>query len=298
MPVAKDQSASATARSGRATAQTKDHAPAGANTGGEDEAGGYRAQTLTRGLTVLRTMADVREPVTLQDLHDRTGIPKPTLVRLLAILTQEGCTVRLDDRPTYSLGPTISTIAAGVTEDLRPETLARPYLQRLTTAVGHTANLGVISDNQVLHACVVLADRPIRYIVHTGTRDLPHATGLGKALLANLPVAVTAKVLDATDMVPKTDNTITDRGVLETELTKVRKDGFAYDNQEGAMGLCCFAVPVLVDGVCVAAVSVSGPAGELPRSKHNQIVSELATTAGQIASDTRLARALQAINQD
>lgn len=293
--MAKDQSANTAARSARATATSKDHA---GTASGEDDAGGYRAQTLTRGLTVLRTMADVREPVTLQDLHDRTGIPKPTLVRLLAILTQEGCTVRLDDRPTYSLGPTISTIAAGVTEDLRPETLARPYLQRLTTAVGHTANLGVISDNQVLHVCVVLADRPIRYIVHTGTRDLPHATGLGKALLANLPEPVTAKVLDATDLVAKTDNTITDRAALQTELAKVRKDGFAYDNQEGAMGLCCFAVPVLVDGVCVAAVSVSGPAGELPRSKHTHIVAELATTAAQIAADTRLARALQAINQD
>lgn len=261
----------------------------------DDDAGGYRAQTLTRGLSVLRTMADVREPLTLQDLHDRTGIPKPTLVRLLAILTQEGCTVRLDDRPTYSLGPTVTAIAAGVTDDLRPEVLARPYLQRLTSTVGHTSNLGVISARQVLHLCVVPADRPIRYIVHTGTRDQPHATGLGKALLANLDPDLVDRILSGNPLEPKTPHTITVRSKLDTELKRVRKNGWAYDDQEGALGLCCFAYPVLVDDRCVAAVSVSGPAGELPRTMSDEIVPELETTAKQIAGDSRLARALAAI---
>ncbi len=264
----------------------------------DDEAGGYRAQTLTRGLRVLRTMADVREPVTLQDLHDRTGIPKPTLVRLLAILTQEGCTVRLDDRPTYSLGPTVTAIAAGVADDLRPEELARPFLERLSAKVGHTANLGVLSGTQVLHVCVVLADRPIRYMVHTGSRDDPHSTGLGKALLSQLDVSTVDRLVGDGPLNAKTEHTITSRTKLDTELKKVRKQGYAFDDQEGAKGLCCFAVPVIVDGRSVAAVSVSGPAGELPASAYDKIVPELIAAAGQIATDIRLARALATITPD
>lgn len=261
----------------------------------DEESGQYRAQTLTRGLTLLRTMADVREPVTLQDLHDRTGIPKPTLVRLLSILTQEGCTVRLDDRPTYGLGPTITAIAAGVADDLHPEEMARPYLQRLSTIVGHTANLGVLTGNQVLHLCVVLANRPIRYIVHTGSRDDPHSTGLGKALLAQLDSAAVDKILGDRPLEAKTPRTITSRAKLNAELKRVRKQGYAYDGQEGAIGLSCFAVPVLADGRPVAALSISGPAGELPAEKHEEIVPELAKVAAQIASDPRLARALSTI---
>lgn len=261
----------------------------------EEEVSQYRAQTLTRGLTVLRTMADVREPVTLQNLHDRTGIPKPTLVRLLAILTQEGCTVRLDDRPTYALGPTVTAIAAGVADDLHPEELARPYLQRLSAAVGHTANLGVLAGDQVLHLCVVLADRPIRYIVHTGSRDDPHSTGLGKALLAQLDGAAVDRIVGAGPLEAKTPTTITSRSKLDSELKKVRKQGYAYDEQEGAHGLSCFAVPVLVGDRPVAALSISGPAGELPGSESARIVPELTKIADQIAADPRLARALVTI---
>lgn len=262
----------------------------------EDESGGYRAQALTRGLTVLRTMADIRTPVTLQHLHDRTGIPKPTLVRLLAILTTEGCTVRLDDRPSYGLGPTITSIAAAVAEDLRPETLARPYLQRLSTALGHTANLGVISGTDVLHLSVVLADRPIRYIVHTGSRDTPHSTGLGKAMLSQLTQAQVDALLGDGKLAAKTPQTIVSRSKLEAELKRTKRNGFAYDNQEGAAGLCCFAVPVIVDGRCVAALSISGAAGELPESASDTVVPELRATAEQIAHDSRLARALSAYN--
>jgi len=264
----------------------------------DEEVGKYRAQTLTRGLAVLRTMADVRKPVTLQDLYERTGIPKPTLVRLLAILTEEACTVRLDERPTYGLGPTVTAIAAGVADDLRPEELARPYLERLSVAVGYTANLGVLNGNQVLHLCVVPANRPIRYIVHTGSRDDPHSTGLGKALLAQLDSNAVQRIIGDDPLDAKTSRTITSRSKLKTELTKIRRVGYAYDDQEGALGLACFAVPLIIEGRPVAALSISGPAGELQPDRHGGIVPELTKVAGQIAADSRLARALTAITAD
>ena len=267
-------------------------------TNDEAEIGKYRAQTLTRGLAVLRTMADVRKPVTLQDLHERTGIPKPTLVRLLAILTEEACTARLDDRPTYGLGPTVTATAAGVPDDLRPEQLAGPFLERLSVAVGHTANLGVLNGNQVLHLCVVLANRPIRYIVHIGSRDDPHSTGLGKVLLAQLDGAAVQRIVGDDWLNAKTSRTITSRSKLKAELTKIRRMGYAYDDQDGALGLACFAIPLMIDGRPVAALSISGPAGELPPDRSGDIVPELTKVAAQIVADSRLSRALTAITAD
>jgi len=145
---------------------------------------------------------------------------------------------------------------------------------------------------------VVLADRPIRYIVHTGSRDQPHSTGLGKALLAQLHAAGVDKVLGDGPLEAKTPNTITSRSKLDTELKKVRKQGYAFDDQEGAHGLCCFAVPVLVGGRSVAALSVSGPSGELPATAGEKIVPELRGIAEQIGTDPRLARALSAITPE
>ena len=257
-----------------------------------DESGSYRAQSLTRGLAVLRTIAEAREPLTLQTLHDRTEIPKPTLVRLLAILTQERCTVRLDDRPTYALGPTVSVLAAGVKADLDPEELARPYLEKVSARLGHTANLGVLAGTQVLHLCVVLADRPIRYIARSGSRDDAHATGLGKALLAQLSGREVSRLLPSGSLTAKTPHTITTRSRLDAELRRIREQGFAYDAEEGALGLCCFAVPLLVEARASAALSISGPAGELPPDTRDRVIPVLQEVSAEMSEDLRLIGAL------
>lgn len=261
-----------------------------------EEAGGYRAQSLTRGIAVLRTIAEAREPLTLQDLFNRTGIPKPTLVRLLAILTREGCTVRLDERPTYALGPTVSLIASAVDGDLDLEELAQPHLEKVAVRLGHTANLGVLSAGKVLHLCVVLADRPIRYTARSGTRDDAHSTGLGKALLAQLSSREVGALVPAKALVQKTPHTITTRGRLDAELRAIREQGYAYDAEEGALGLCCFAVPVAVAGRATAALSVSGPSGELPAERSETVVPVLREVADQIAADPRLVNVLLAFN--
>ncbi len=263
--------------------------------GAANDVGGYRAQALTRGLEVLRTLGDHHEPMTLQELFDSTTIPKPTLVRLLAILTHEGCTVRLDDRPTYALGPTIAAIASGMTADQRPEDLARPYLEELAGAAGNTANLGILSGRHVLHVCVVLADRPVRYDAHAGTRDDLHSTGLGKALLAQLPAARVNALLGSGPLQGKTGHTIVARSKLDAELRTIRKQGFSHDAEESALGLCCFAVPIFVRERPVAAVSVSGPAAELPATAARSIIPKIKATAEQIAEDPRLGPLLYAL---
>lgn len=258
--------------------------------------GTYRSQSLTRGLEVLRALAAAREALTLQQLNDVTAIPKPTLVRLLAILTAEGCVVRLDDRPTYGLGPTVMEIAAGVSADMDPETVARPRMETLTLAAGHTANLGVLSGDEVLHVCVVLADRPVRYTAHSGTRDAVWCTGLGKALLAFTGSQQVARILRGRKLEARTSKTITTKAALDAELKETRRRGWSHDDEEGAEGLRCFAVPVMVDGECVGALSLSGPAAELDRSESEKFVPLLEAAAADLAADPRLARGLRSLS--
>ena len=259
-------------------------------------AGTYRSQSLTRGLQVLRVLAAAREPLTLQQLNETTSIPKPTLVRLLAILTTEGCVVRLDDRPTYGLGPTVMEIAAGVSADMDPETLARPRMEQLTLAAGHTANLGVLVGGEVLHVCVVLADRPVRYTAHSGTRDAVWCTGLGKALLAFAGPQEASRALRGQRLEARTSKTITTKRRLDAELKETRRRGWSHDDEEGAEGLRCFAVPLIVDGQCVGALSLSGPAAELDLSESETFVPLLEAAAADLAADARLTRGLRSLS--
>lgn len=257
--------------------------------------GAYRAQSLTRGLHVLRALAAAREPLTLQQINQRTDIPKPTLVRLLSILTSEGCTVRLDERPTYGLGPTVMEIAAGVGADMDPETLARPRLELLSKAAGHTATLGVLSDGEVLHVCAVLADRPVRYTTHSGTRDATYCTGLGKALLAFSGTQEASRALQGRKLTARTSKTITTKGRLETELKETRQRGWSHDDEEGAEGLRSFAVPITISGQTVGALGLSGPSAELDRTQSDIVVALLLEAAADLANNAQLIRGLRSL---
>lgn len=259
----------------------------------ETDGGGYHAQALIRGITVLRTLSALRAPATLADLSKHTGIPKPTLVRLLAVLTKEGCLVRIDDRPTYELGPTILEIAAGASENVDLEELARPYLKPLQSE--GTANVGVIDNAETLHVAVALADRPVRYAVTVGVRDSIVCTGLGKAIAAHLPDDVRNGLIKGANYEQRTAKSISSQRAFTTELEQTRTRGWAHDDEEGATGLRCFAVPIMDGDDCVGAVSVSGPSAELPLTASDRIIPKLQDAAAKMGQDNRIIRGLRAI---
>ncbi len=257
----------------------------------------YHLQSLTRGIQVLRCLAAESEPVSFQLLHRATGVSKPTLVRVLAVLTDLGCTVRVDDRPAYLLGPTMVEIAAGLEGRMGPEELAKPVLHDLMVTLGHTVNMGVISADQVLHVSVILANRPVRYTAQSGTRDELWCTGLGKMLLATLPDRERDAVLARVDLQRRTAATLHTRDLLRTDLEATRVRGWAHDDQEGAEGLRCFAVPLFDGDACAGAISVSGPAAELPISASKRVIPELMLAANRLAESAPLLSGLRALSR-
>jgi DNA-binding IclR family transcriptional regulator len=85
-----------------------------------------------------------------------------------------------------------------------------------------------------------------------------YSTGLGKILLAALPEDALEAIIHDGDLIPLTPFTITNRAVLRSELSKVRQQGYALDNQESSLNLRCVAVPVQDgDGTVIAAISAS-----------------------------------------
>src|SRR6478752_10679773 len=83
---------------------------------------------LARGLLVLETVAGRRDPATLTEIHETSGLPKSTIVRLLSALVEEDYLVRVDERPSYRLGHKVMALANSFMEALSVPDLARPPL--------------------------------------------------------------------------------------------------------------------------------------------------------------------------
>ncbi|HUB69394.1 MAG TPA: IclR family transcriptional regulator [Acidimicrobiales bacterium] len=252
----------------------------------------YHVAALERGLGVLRALAHVGTPLGLGPLQQWTGLPKSTLTRLINVLVDHGYVIRVNESPNFWLGPAILPLADAYTRALDVSSCVRGVLEALAASTGQTSNLAILDEGEVLHLSVVEPDRPIRFRSSTGSRDSAYCTGLGKLLLAFVDEQALERHLPAEPYPARTARTITSRAALETELRRIRRLGYAFDNEEGDVGVCCLAVPMRQDGDVVAAISVTGPAGELGLASHDVLLGRLNEAGAALAADAAAQRAL------
>jgi DNA-binding IclR family transcriptional regulator len=253
---------------------------------------GYRAVALERGLAILQDLASAGRPLTIAQAHARTGLPKSTLIRLLSVLQDDGYVTRVDEQPSYWLGPAVMRLADAYTDALDVSAYAMATLRALAEAAGQTANLGVIDGPEVVHLCVVEPDRALRFRAATGTRDGAYHTGLGKLLLAHVPPDELDAHLPEEPFPARTEATITRKADLRRQLATIRREGFAADIGEGDPGVGCLAVPLHVGDSVIAAVSVTGPVAEITGPSRKDLLTLLRTASDELAAEPQFSYAL------
>ncbi|MGM1018838.1 MAG: IclR family transcriptional regulator [Actinomycetota bacterium] len=256
--------------------------------------GSYHSQGLSRGLAALRTLAKAQDPLSLATLAQRLDLPKSTLLRLLAVMEEEGFVVKLEDPPSYTVGPSVFDIAESL-GDVDLAALTSATLKELANRLGFTANLGVLQGRSVLHLCVEEPERALR-IAAGGFLDHTYCTGLGKVLLA----ALDSEQIDQRLPAPQpwesfTEHTITTRTALDVELDRVRQHGYSIDDEERNRGVRCMAVIVPTDAPFALALSVSGPIGEITDAHAPAVYRALTEAATAIARLPRLTSALESV---
>jgi IclR family acetate operon transcriptional repressor len=231
-----------------------------------DRAGGV--QSLERAFDLLERMADAGGEVGLSELSASSGLPLPTIHRLMRTLVDCGY-VRQQPNRRYALGPRLIRLGEGASRLLG--TWARPYLAEMVAATGETANMALLDGDEVVYVAQVPSRHSMRMFTEVGRRVLPHSTGVGKALLAYLPPAEVRSLLARTGMPAATEKTITDPDVFLAELDRIRTLGYSLDDNEQEIGVRCLAVTV-PDSPTAAAISISGPAGRVTDTATDKIV--------------------------
>lgn len=77
-----------------------------------------------------------------------------------------------------------------------------------------------------------------------GQRAILHASAFGKALLAYSPGKIIEDICSKRGLKPLTENTITGKEGLKTELKKVRQCGYVIDNKESHDYNRCLTAPM------------------------------------------------------
>ena len=240
-------------------------------------------QSLGRAFDLLEVLAEAGDGLTLSALATGSGLPAPTIHRLMATLIQRGYARRLPSR-RYALGPRLIHLGERASRVL--SAVAMPYLTGLVDEIGETANLAVLDDDRVIYAAQAPSRHSMRMFTEVGRRVRLHCTGVGKVLLAELPPDAARELLVRGGMPAQTPRTITDPDELLAQLPLVAAQGFALDDGEQEAGVRCIAVPV-PGAPAQAAMSVSGPEGRLPLDTVSRLVPLLRTAAAALAADLR-----------
>jgi IclR family pca regulon transcriptional regulator len=109
----------------------------------------YRVEALAKGLRLLSYFTAERPALHVKDLVALSGIPMPTVFRLVATLTEEGYLERTVDgmvRP----GTGVLVLGFAAMQGLDLVQMSEPVLRDLAAETGETVNLGVLYGDQVL----------------------------------------------------------------------------------------------------------------------------------------------------
>jgi IclR family pca regulon transcriptional regulator len=216
---------------------------------------GTFVQSLERGLLVIRALS-APEPQTLSDVARTTGLSRAAARRFLLTLEQLGYVRQSAGR--FALTAQVLELGYAYLSSLTLPEVAQPHLEGLAERVHESSSVSILDGDEVVYVARVPTRRIMTVAISVGTRFPAYATSMGRVLLAGLPDAERAAVLARADLRPRTETTITDRGVLERELEAVRRQGWALVDQELEAGLRSIAAPVRDPaGRVVAAVNLS-----------------------------------------
>jgi len=220
----------------------------------------HSIQSVDRALYLLETIAEAGGEATLTELATRTGLNISTCHHLLATLIKRGFATKVPGRRLYALGVRIHYLGHACLQVDLPRR-AEPYLEAINRATGETVHLAALQGDAV----VTLAVREARHAVRVETAkvgkvEAPHATSVGKAILAWLPEDEMRRIL-AHGMKRFTDNTITEFPALLESLRVVRRNGYAIDREEYLPGVICVGAAIRDQaGTVIGAISASTPA--------------------------------------
>jgi DNA-binding IclR family transcriptional regulator len=196
------------------------------------------------------------------ELARHLDMSKSNVHNYLSTLHEEEFVVK--EGTTYDVGLRFMDLARYARQKQEIYDVAKPELDKLADETGELVNLLVEEHGRGVYLYRAEGEQSVEVDATIGHRVYLHNTGLGKAILAEMPDERVEEIVDRHGLPATTDRTVTDRDELFEKLDEVRDRGVAFDLQERLQGLNCVARAVTDDkNDVMGAISVSGPASRM-----------------------------------
>ena len=226
--------------------------------------------TTLRVLDLLAT----RRALQLSEISRALGVPKSTLHRVCSILVERAWAVR-DEEGRYALG--VRALALGSHAAELPIVVAfRTVAAELLTKHNETVCLAALDGDDSVFVAIEETSHPVRLVTHVGSRTPAFASASGRVILAARPPESLAGEYGGRPLVTPTGRRLNGVAELRAILAHVRREGFAENDGETAVGLHTLSVPVAnAEGVTLAALTLCVPSSRMSLERRARMLADL-----------------------
>jgi len=220
-------------------------------------------QSISRALDVLEELSNSPQGLGLMELAEKLNLNKSTAHHILATLVEHRFAKQNSSTKRYGVDSRLIHLAHCAADNLNVVQEAEPVLSRLAEESNEVAHLMILDKGEIVYLLKLESaenTHSLKLASYVGMRNAAHSSAGGKALLSHLDEKQLAEIITERGLARRSKNTITDPDELRKELSQVREQGFAIDDEENEEGVRCVGAPVRdARGRVIAAISVSGP---------------------------------------
>lgn len=237
------------------------------------------AASVERALAILECLDNSRRGLNISEISRKLGIPKSSAHVIVVTLERLGYVQKRGESLHYMLGLKAYGLGLGMMKSLSLSEAALPHMRALSNQLHLPSHLAVPDGDQGVYIQKVDTPGLIKIDTYVGRRMDLHCTGVGKILLSFGPQELHDRFLAKPVYIRYTRNTITSPKMLQREIARIRKLGYALDDEEEELAVRCVAVPVFQAGRFAAALSVTGTTAQIPLGSIEEIAGQLRDAA-------------------
>jgi IclR family acetate operon transcriptional repressor len=245
-------------------------------------------RAVERALQLIEVFARSRGPLSITDLARTLDLAPSTVHRLVQTLMALGYVVQYAESKRYGVGRGIAEVTRTMVLKYEFTRHAQPFLDALVEQTGETASLSALYGPSAIYLNQSESKNVMRVSNGVGNLVPLHCTAAGKIFLADFAPRTLRDTLQHTGLEALTPHSITTRKALDKELERVKKLGYAVDNEEFALGARCIATALRgSSGAVVAAISLSAPASRLTPERVGEYAALVRQTADAFSRQLR-----------
>ncbi len=219
--------------------------------------------TVKRVFEILEYILKTPDGVLASEIAREFNMSISNAYKYLSTLESLGILIKRKDK-RYTGGFKLVEYGSIILRSVDLRQVAHPYLIKLLMDTGQTVHMVVKDGFEGVYVEKLESASSLPMISRVGMRAPLYCTAFGKSILSHMPADELERYFRNVKLERRTEHTVTDPELLKRELEKVRKNGYAVDNEENELGVKCIGAPILNhEGYPVAAISISGVARKL-----------------------------------